>query len=89
MKSLTTARFWELHTHLPPNIQRKANKAYRVWKTNPFNKGLFFKRVNDEYPLYSVRIGRDYRALGVLEGDTVTWSWIGSHDDYIRFLAGR
>jgi hypothetical protein len=31
-----------------------------------------------------IRIGRDDRALGILEGDTVTWYWIGKHDTYER-----
>jgi len=35
-----------------------------------------------------VRITRGYRALGILEGDTVTWFWIGSHKDYERFFRG-
>jgi len=25
--------------------------------------------------------------LGILEGDTMTWFWIGSHDDYERFFS--
>jgi len=25
--------------------------------------------------------------LGILEGDTVTWFWIGSHDEYERFIS--
>jgi len=24
--------------------------------------------------------------LGVLNGDTVTWFWIGGHDEYARWL---
>lgn len=27
-----------------------------------------------------------YRALGILEGDTLTWFWVGSHDEYERFF---
>jgi len=34
----------------------------------------------------SVRIDRNYRALGYIEGDTVYWYWIGRHDDYDRLL---
>jgi hypothetical protein len=45
-----------------------------------------FKRVSDVEPLYSARIGPNYRALGTLEGDTVTWRWIGPHDEYVRRL---
>ncbi len=36
--------------------------------------------------VYSVRIGLGYRALGVLEGSTVTWFWIGSHAEYDHVL---
>jgi hypothetical protein len=31
-------------------------------------------------------VTRGYRALGLLEGDTVTWFWIGGHDDYDLLL---
>jgi hypothetical protein len=34
-----------------------------------------------------VRITRGYRAVGILEGDTVTWFWIGRHDAYERFFS--
>jgi hypothetical protein len=27
-----------------------------------------------------------HRAIGIMDGDTVTWFWIGSHDDYERFF---
>jgi hypothetical protein len=43
--------------------------------------------VNREEDVWSVRVTRGYRALGVLDGDTVTWFWIGSHDEYERRLA--
>jgi len=41
---------------------------------------------NYQEPLYSVRIGRGWRALGLLEEETVTWFWIGSHADYDRLI---
>ncbi len=37
-------------------------------------------------PIYSVRISRGYRALGLRDGDLVTWFWIGSHADYDKLL---
>jgi hypothetical protein len=43
--------------------------------------------VSDEDPLYSVRIGTNHRALGLLKGDTITWFWIGTHDEYERVIA--
>lgn len=73
MKSRTTARFWKLFERLPPDVQRRAYKAYRLWRVHPSAKGLHFKRVDPEEPIYSVRIGLGYRALGLLEGDTIYW----------------
>jgi hypothetical protein len=48
---------------------------------------LRFKKVHDDPPIYSARVGIAYRAAGVLDGDTVVWFWIGSHADYDKLLA--
>jgi hypothetical protein len=48
---------------------------------------LRFKCINSEENIWSVRITRGYRAIGILEGDTVTWFRIGSHDYYERFFS--
>ncbi|MCO5183567.1 MAG: hypothetical protein M9928_22680 [Anaerolineae bacterium] len=87
MKSTTTSQFWKLYASLPVEIQRRADRAYKLWQLNPRAHSLFFKRVGKHTPVYSVRIGRNHRALGLLEGDTVVWFWIGSHDDYERLLS--
>jgi len=36
--------------------------------------------------VWAVRVTLGWRAVGVLQGDTVTWFWIGRHDDYERFF---
>lgn len=86
MKSLTTAQFWKLYHSLPRDIQWRADKAYELWRLNPQAQGLTFKRVGKRLPVYSVRIGQSYRALGLLEGDAILWFWIGAHDEYERLL---
>ena len=53
---------------------------------NPFASSLRFKRVSEREPIYS--IGRGYWALGLLEGDTIYWYFIGDHDEYERELRG-
>jgi hypothetical protein len=53
---------------------------------NPAHPSLVFKRVKESQPLYSVRIGLTYRAIGLLKGDTVTWFWIGAHDEYDELI---
>jgi plasmid maintenance system killer protein len=32
--------------------------------------------------VWSVRINEQYRAVAERRGDTVTWVWIGSHNDF-------
>ena len=48
-----------------------------------------FKPVHQREPIYSVRIARNYRALGKLDDKGMLWFWIGSHADYDRFLGQR
>jgi hypothetical protein len=86
MNSQTVPQFWRWYDRLPQQIQRQANQAYRRWQANPHARGLSFQRVGKTRPVYSVRINDDYRALGLLEGDTITWFWIGNHDQYMRLL---
>lgn len=87
MKSATLPSFWMAYESLGEDIKRSARKAYRLWAQNPFHPSLRFKCINDKENIWAVRITRGYRALGILAGDTVTWFWIGSHDDYKRFFA--
>ena len=87
MKSRTTRRFRSAFARLPKQIQAQAREAYRLFSTNPQHPSLRFKRVHPTDPIYSVRITRSYRALGVQVGDEVVWFWIGSHDDYERLIS--
>lgn len=86
MKSNTVSSFWETYRSLDEPIRRAAQKAYRLWSENPFHPSLHFKCINQEENVWSVRVTLGYRAVGVWEGPTVTWFWIGSHDDYERFF---
>ncbi len=90
MNSRTTADFWQAFYRLPQFVQARAVIAYRKWQRNPHQRGLFFKQIKGGYPpVYSVRIGRGWRALGYkTDGTTIIWFWIGSHSDYDRILSG-
>jgi hypothetical protein len=87
VRSQTTAEFRALLASAPDAIQSKAQSTYQLWAANPAHPSLRFKKVHATLPIYSVRIDLDWRAVGVLKGDTVIWFWIGSHDDYDRLLA--
>ena len=36
--------------------------------------------------MYAVRVTLNYRSLGLLDGQEITWFWIGNHADYERLL---
>ena len=86
MTSRTSARFRLAFRRLPARVQRRARAAYRLFRQEPSHPSLRFKLVHPSRPIYSVRIGLAYRALGVREGDEIIWFWIGSHTDYDRLL---
>jgi hypothetical protein len=64
------------------SIQEQATEAYRTFKANPHYPGLHFKRLETRDPFWSVRIGAHYRAVGLWEGDTIYWFFIGTHEDF-------
>lgn len=66
-------------------MKRQARKAYRLWHSNPFHTSLHFKCINRKESVWSVRITLGIRVIGIMEKDTVTWFWIGNHNDYDRF----
>ncbi len=87
MISEANPRFSAAYRELPKDIQEQARRAYRLFRDSPAHPGLRFKRVSDQEPVYSVRVTLNHRALGLLEGDRITWFWIGNHKDYDRLLA--
>ncbi len=86
MKSHVTKEFRKRLEKLPQDVQQQAIRGYRLWRTNPHHSSLQFKRVNQRQPIYSVRVGIGYRALGLLEDDTMYWFWIGPHSEYDALL---
>lgn len=89
MKSRATPRFWAAYRDLPPEIKDAARKAYQLFRENTHHPSLQFKKIHQRDPIYSARVTRGYRALGLLEGDEIVWFWIGTHAAYDRLLENR
>ncbi len=86
MTSRTTQAFWKYYRELPEQIKQEAKKAYRIFKKNPYHPGLHFKRIHSTRAIFSLRITKDYRALGIQQDKQIIWFWIGSHGDYNNLL---
>ena len=86
MISKTTANFWKSYRALPVDARKGAKEAYLLFQKDPWYPSLRFKRVHSSLPVYSVRITKDYRAVGILENEKIVWFWAGSHSDYNNLL---
>jgi len=85
MISSTTKSFRNRFSALPPRIRRLARKNFKLWLRDPRHPSLRFKKAGE---FWSVRIGDNFRAVAIMEGERFRWFWIGSHDEYER-LIGR
>ncbi|MDX1991041.1 MAG: hypothetical protein SF029_01545 [bacterium] len=87
MKSRISKDFRKALRNLPPDVQRAAYEAYRVFKINPYHPSLQFKKVKENPLTFSVRISIKYRALGIMmSDDEILWYFIGSHGPYDKEL---
>ena len=84
MRHFTTPEFWELYDELPLKIQELADKNYELLKDDSRHPSLHFKRVSD---YWSVRVGKQYRAVGIENEVGVVWFWIGTHTEYDKLIS--
>ena len=87
MTSIVTEDYLACFSALPAKVREQTRRAYRMWKGNRSHPSLRFKPIRGHDGLYSVRIGRGWRALGRVDVGTITWFWIGSHAEYDRLIS--
>lgn len=85
MRHFKDPRFRSLYDALPDRIRAQADRDFALLKRDPKHPSLHFKRIKND--LWSVRVGRGYRALAVKGNDGYQWFWIGSHADYDRLVS--
>ena len=83
MNHYATSDFWYCYRQLPPEVQRTADKNYQLLADDPYHPSLHFKKIQD---LWSVRVGRGYRALTTRQNGDYLWFWIGPHAEYDRLI---
>ena len=87
MNSQLTEDFLACYARLPAQVRAQARRAYRLWRANSSHPGIQFKQVHASQPIFSARVGIGWRAVGLREGDAVSWFWIGSHAEYDALIA--
>lgn len=84
MQSKAVASFWEGYHRLPAKVRRAARKQFGLWLEDPHHPSVRFKKVGN---FWSARVTGSYRAVGVMDGDTVVWFFIDTHAEYDRLLS--
>ena len=66
MRSQITDTFRKSSRRLPADARRDTQRAYRLWKQEPFHTHLHFKeiKITQTKSFWSVRTELGYRALG-------------------------
>lgn len=82
MNSQVADEFLKCFASLPDPVKTQARKAYRQWQENPRHPRLQFELIQGHENLWSARVSEGWRVLGLVDGDTITWFWIGSHAGY-------
>jgi hypothetical protein len=76
--------FWQLYHKLPEEARSAAQKAFRIFLSNPAYPSLRLERLRIDRRAWAVRITRDYRAVALRQNDVWIWVWIGSHAEFDR-----
>ena len=86
MNSRTIRQFWALYRALPREAQKEADKAFELFRQDPFHPSLQFKEVSRRRAVWSARVGLHWRVLGYLSASSISWFWIGSHAEYDQLV---
>lgn len=94
-RNVRTKQFRERYEKLPERIQNLAVLAFREFKKSPESSILHNHPLDDtrrghhRKNSFSVWVNQAYRAIYVIEDNTVVWYWIGSHSDYNIFTGKK
>ena len=82
-RSLLTSSFRKLYAGLPNAVRKLADEKYRLFQQDPAHPSLEFRAKGK---VWTVAIGRSYRAIARRFGNDLHWVWSGSHEDYNNVL---
>ena len=79
MTSHALNSFWKCCKRLPEHVQKLPDKNFALFRDNPRHPSLGFAKKGE---IYTVEIGRSYRALARERNGHYYWFWIGTHEAF-------
>ena len=86
MTSEITDSFRQAYGQLPVEVRSRVKKSYHLWLSNPVHPSLHYKKIHDRQPIWSVRVGLNYRVVGVGHDEKMIWFFVGTHVEYERLI---
>lgn len=83
MRSFALPEFWKCYEALPENTRALADDKFILFEWDPFHPALGLQQKG---AVWTVDVGRSYRAIAYRTGDDFHWFWIGSHEAYNKLL---
>ena len=82
-----TQRFWEKLKALPAGQGESVDRAWKIFKENPFDPRLHSHKIHklsSQYgrTIYAAVIEGDLRVIFCVDGDRIVTMDVGSHDVY-------
>lgn len=82
MISEITNSFREDYGKLSSEIKTHIKRTYKLWIKNPQHPSLRFKRIHSTESIWSVRVGLNYRVVGIKHDNKMLWFFVGAHAEY-------
>jgi hypothetical protein len=82
LKSVIRPSFWRAQAGFDQRTKSAARSAYQLFAANPDHPSLRFKKLQGYDHVWSVRINKQYRAVGERDGEVIECAWIGSHNEF-------
>jgi dihydrofolate reductase len=83
LRSFAVPEFWKCYEALPENTRALADDKFVLFERDPFHPSLGLQQKG---VVWTVDVGRSYRAIAYRTGDDFHWFWIGSHEAYNKLL---
>jgi hypothetical protein len=85
--SRTRPSFWRTYEALDSTARKAARQSFVLFNQNPNHPSLRFKKLGGYEHLWSVRVSEQFRAVGERHGDTISWLWIGTHNQFDKLYS--
>ena len=84
MPTELSKRFVRAYDRLPPQVQKRVERALRLLNENWRHPGLRARRLSGQRNIFYARVDRDHRLTYERRGDVLVLRNVGLHDETLK-----